>query len=102
MNYGFAATFSGWTEALRRAYACGEMPLYWYLLATCKTPGCKERQALKYFGPVDRSPDGFDVVMPEPLSIRCGTCRAVNHYSLEDTKVVQLPHLPPVGFEDKF
>jgi|GEM_PF-2858884 len=78
----------------------GKREMYCYCYVNCKTRGCKERQILKFMGPADRRTLVID--LPFPFKTRCGTCREIHQYRVDDLKMIELPHLPPPGFEDKF
>jgi hypothetical protein len=74
---------------------------HWYLCATCKTPGCGERQLLKYLGAVN--PKGVSIHFPVPFEMTCLACGKTHDYSgSRDSTIVPLSVPPSDGFHDKF
>ena len=82
------------------------MAEHWYWCVDCKTPGCPERQPLKYIGnDIDwpEGPGGVVISFPVPFETRCGTCRSVHNYTLrEDVRPRKLAGPPPPGFWNQF
>lgn len=76
---------------------------HWYLCVDCKTPGCNQRQAVKYVGPADELPDGcdgLDVIVPFGFQAQCEACQEVHGYRLRDVIPRLLPNAPTPAFRN--
>jgi hypothetical protein len=75
--------------------------MHLYLVADCKTPGCRTAHNLRYLGEVGKVPDEVQFSVPVPFLLHCPNCDLTHDYATYHIRKLEMEQPPPSWFEDK-